>query len=333
MRALIDLIIKSKHWFLFVLLEAISLGMLFSTNGYPRCVAFTTANDVVGSFYNVISSITSYLNLQEENHRLEVKNQQLRKKLYSMEQEAAEARCDTATRMQALPARYELVHAQVVNSTLHKMFNLMTINKGKADGVRPEMGVVCSNGVVGIVYMTSAHYSIVTPLLNENSKISCRLRKSEFFGSLVWKRGNANTAYLMSIPRHAKVKKGDIVETNGYSDIFPAGLPIGVVSGVDDSSDGMSHLLKVRLYTNFMTLREVAVITNFTSKERRMLEEVAADPEKKENQTLIKNDRVQTTTSDNAPDNASTNAPDDAPSNASNNPSDNGASDRTSGTE
>lgn len=305
MRALIDLIIKSKHWFLFVLLEVISLGMLFSTNGYPRCVAFTTANDVVGSFYNVISSITSYLNLQEENHRLEMANQQLRKKLYSMEQEAAEARCDTARRMEALPTRYELVHAQVVNNTMHKMFNLMTINKGKADGIRPEMGVVCSNGVVGIVYMTSMHYSIVTPLLNENSKISCRLRHSEFFGSLIWKRGNVNTAYLTSIPRHAKVKKGDIVETNGYSDIFPSGLPMGVVSTVDDSSDGMSYMLKVKLFTNFATLREVAVIKNFSSKERKMLEEVAADPEGKKSQTLIKKDSVQTTASDTESDSES----------------------------
>lgn len=294
MRALIDLIIKSKHWFLFVLLEVISLGMLFSTNGYPRCVAFTTANDVVGSFYDVISSVTSYLNLQEENHRLEVANQKLRRKLYAMEQEDAEARCDTARRMESLPSRYELIHAQIVNNTVHNAFNLITINKGKADGVQPEMGVVCSDGVVGIVYMTSAHYSIVTPLLNENSKISCRLRKSEFFGSLIWKHGDVNTAYLTNIPRHAKVKRGDIVETNGYSDIFPSGLPMGVVSHVGDSPDGMSYMLRVRLFTNFATLREVAVIKNFTSKERKFLEEVAADPDGEASQELKQKNEVQT---------------------------------------
>ena len=318
MRALIDLIIKSKHLFLFVLLEIISLGMLFSTNGYPRCVAFTTANGVVGSFYDVISSITSYLDLQEANHRLEVANQRLRQQLHSMKEAAAEEKCDTARRMQSLPPKYSLVHAQVVNNTLHKTYNLMTINKGKADGIRPEMGVVCSDGVVGIVYMTSAHYSIVTPLLNENSKVSCRLRKSEYFGSLIWKQGNASVAYLTNIPRHAHVKKGDIVETNGYSDIFPAGLPVGVVSDMGDSSDGMSYMLRVRMFTQFATLREVAVITNFTTKERRYLEDVASNPDDKTKQKLKKPESIEINMSAN--ESASPAAESQPPTQETNNP-------------
>ena len=179
--------------------------------------------------------------------------------------------------MQALPNKYHTIPAQVVNSTLHKANNLITINKGEADGIRPEMGVICSQGIVGIVYMTSLHYSIVMPLLNVNSKVSCRLRNSEYFGSLIWQRGYADIAYATSIPRHAKVKKNDIVETNGYSDVFPAGLPIGMVLGIDDSADGMSYLLKVKLFANFPTLRNVSVITNYRSSERRLLEEQAED--------------------------------------------------------
>jgi rod shape-determining protein MreC len=174
--------------------------------------------------------------------------------------------------------KYDVVSAQVVNMTLHKANNLITINKGEADGIRPEMGVVCSRGVVGIVYMTSQHYSIVMPLLNVNSKISCRLRHSEFFGSLVWQRGHADIAYVTSVPRHAPVKTKEIVETNGYSDIFPPGLPIGVVQKIGDSPDGMSYFLRVKLFANFPTLREVSVITNYSAPERRALEEMAEDP-------------------------------------------------------
>lgn len=282
MRALIDFIINSKHVLVFLLLEAISLVLLFSYNGYQRSVYFTTANGVVGTTYDAISSVTSYINLQEENHQLEATNERLRRQVYELQQQMETARQDSAMRINALPKKYDLVDAQVVNMTLHKANNMITINRGEADGIRPEMGVVCSRGVVGIVYMTSKHYSLVMPLLNTNSKISCRLRHSEFFGSLIWKHGNADIVYVTNIPRHAKVKQKDIVETNGFSDIFPPGLPIGVVQRVDDSTDGISYLLRVKLFANFATLRNVSVITNYSSPERHLLEE------KQENSNTVK---------------------------------------------
>ena len=282
MRALIDILIQYKLWLLFLLLEAISFLFLFSFNGRQRSVFFTTANDVVGSAYSVISSITSYIQLQEENERLEATNEQLRQQLYAMRQQLEDSKLVNTHPMKALPPLYHTVPAKVVNLTLHKANNLITINKGEADGIRPEMGVVNSQGVVGIVYMTSQHYSIVMPLLNVNSKVSCRLRHSEYFGSLIWQRGCANIAYATSIPRHVKVKKNDIVETNGYSDVFPAGLPIGAVAGFGDSADGMSYMLKVKLFANFTTLREVSVITNYHSPERRLLEQQAEDPAKQD---------------------------------------------------
>jgi rod shape-determining protein MreC len=276
MRALIDLIIKNKHWFVFIGLEVLSLAFLFSYNGYQKSVYFTTANDVVGSTYNVISGITSYLHLQEENQALEQTNEELRRQIIEIQRQIDEHHLDSILRMPSLPKKYDLVHAQVINGTLHKSNNLLTINKGEADGIRPEMGVVCSQGVVGIVYMTSEHYSIVMPILHVNSKISCRLRNSEYFGSLIWQRGYADIAYVTSIPRHAEVAPKDIVETNGFSDIFPPGLPIGMVHRINDSTDGISYMLRVKLFTNFTTLRNVSVITNYQSAERRQLEETAA---------------------------------------------------------
>ena len=275
MRALIDLIVHNKHWFLFMLLEVIKPCLSLQLQRIPKECIFTTANDVVGSAYNVISGITSYLHLQEENQELEATNQSLRKEVNSLKSQLASMQQDSVRRLPHLPRQYDIVSAQVVNMTLHKANNLITINKGEADGIRPEMGVVNSRGVVGIVYLTSRHYSIVMPLLNEDSKISCRLRNSEFFGSLVWKRGNADIAYVTSVPRHAHVQKHDIVETNGYSDIFPPGLPIGVVQHIGDSPDGMSYFLRTKLFANFSTLREVSVITNYSAPERRQLEEMA----------------------------------------------------------
>lgn len=274
MQNLVDFFVRYKHWLLFLLLEAFSLLGLFSYDGYQKSVYFTTANGIVGSIYSAVSSVTSYLHLQTENRRLEEDNERMRKRILALEGQLRAVKADTL-RNHGLPTRYQVVSAQVVGATLHRSNNFITINRGTADGVQPEMGVVCSRGVVGVVYLASAHYAIVMPLLNVNSKISCRLRRSEYFGTLEWQRGRSDITWATGIPRHARVRKGEVVETNGYSDIFPAGLPIGYVMKIGDSADGMSYLLKVGLFANFETLREVSVITNYSQPERRLLEEKA----------------------------------------------------------
>lgn len=273
-----DFLFKYKHWLVFILLEAVSLIGLFSTNGYQKSVYFTTANSIVGYAYSTISSITSYLNLISVNRGLEVENEKLRIENVNLKKKLRLAIVDTLA-MGAYTEEYNVVVAQVINSSLQKRANLMTINKGSADGIKPEMGVVCSQGVVGVVYLTSEHYSVVMPLLNVNCRISCRLNKSEFFGTLEWKRGDTRSTYATGFPRHTKIKKGELIETNGYSDIFPPGIPIGKVSGIADSEDGMSYRLKVELSTNFETLRDVSVITNYIHAERRELEQSVENQE------------------------------------------------------
>jgi rod shape-determining protein MreC len=101
------------------------------------------------------------------------------------------------------------------------------------------------------------------------------MKNSQFFGTMQWQRGDPDISYVNDIPRHAKVEVGEIVETNGYSDIFPEGIPIGKVKKVKDSSDGMSYSLEVELFTDFKTLRNVSIITNYTKPERKALEEKA----------------------------------------------------------
>ncbi len=248
--------------------------MLVSYNGYQKSVYFTTANGVVGSTYSLISSVTSYLHLQTENNELEAKNEVLRQRIYDLEAKLAAVTKDSV-HISGLAPKYDVVSAQVVRATTHRSDNLFTINKGESDGVKPEMGVVSANGVVGIVYLTSSHYSIVMPLINRNSRLSCRLRGTQHFGTLEWSRGRPDVASLVGIPRHAQVKKGDVVLTNGFSDIFPPGIPVGYVIGTKDSPDGMAYNLRVALYAKFETIREVSVITNYTKPERKALENKA----------------------------------------------------------
>ena len=115
-------------------------------------------------------------------------------------------------------------------------------------------------GAVGIVYQASAHYAIVMPLLNSKSNISCKIKSSGYFGYLRWDGKDARYTYLYDLPRHAECHPGDTIVTSGYSSIFPEGLMVGVVEDIEDSHDGLSYLLKVRLSADFGRVRDVRVI-------------------------------------------------------------------------
>jgi len=139
---------------------------------------------------------------------------------------------------------------------------------------------VSGNGVVGIVFMTSAHYSIVIPVLNSRSNISCVIKGRKYFGSLHWLGKPSDLAYVEDIPRHAHFKLGEDVVTSGYSSVFPPGIQVGKILHVFNSPDGMSYRLQVRLATNFGTLRDVCVIDNASMTERLQLMRAAQDSTK-----------------------------------------------------
>jgi rod shape-determining protein MreC len=153
------------------------------------------------------------------------------------------------------------LEAKVINNSLTYADNYITLNKGENHGIRPEMGVVDGNGVVGIVYLTSPNYSIVIPVLNSKSSISCKIRKSDYFGFLKWDGGSSRYAVVKDMPRHSLFSLGDTVVTSGHSAVFPAGIPVGTVEEITDSDDGLSYLLTVKLFADFGRLNNVRVIS------------------------------------------------------------------------
>lgn len=271
---LLEFLVRYKYWLVFLMLEAVSLVVMFRFNSYQGSVFLTSANAVSGTYYSAVSGVTSYLNLKSVNRQLSSDNVRLQQRINQLENELNALIADSLP-LAGLEASNNLIDAEVVNSTLHRNANLLTINRGTADGVHPEMGVVCSAGVVGIVALASDHYSIVMPLINVNSHVSCRLKDSEYFGTMQWEHGDAMISYVTDIPRHANVECGETVETNGFSDIFPAGLPIGEVVDFTSSSDGLDYLLRVKLYVDFSTLRDVSVIADYVNEERKLLEKEA----------------------------------------------------------
>ena len=278
MRALLDFLVKYYHWLIFIALEGISLVLLFQFNHYQNSVWLTTANTVVGRINDWEQQALRYMTLGEVNEALTQRNLLLEQNNRALAQHINELSHDS-TRSERLQAdRLEgikLIPARITTNSVMHRDNLMTINVGEADGVLPEMGVVSGTGIVGIVFMTSPHYSIVLPLLNSRSNISCRLRGTKYFGSLKWDGAHPLYAILDDIPRHARFKIGDIVETSGFSSVFPAGLFVGKVKTIENSDDGLSYKLRVQLSIDFARLQDVCVVAQKFQAEIKDLEQRA----------------------------------------------------------
>lgn len=268
------------HWFLFLLLEVASGVMLFQYNNYQSSVWVSSANLVTGKVYELQANIEQFFSLTRNNEELSLRNFYLERQLDQLRRLYAEETGDTTAaeraELQAL-AQYKLIPAKVISSTLDRLDNMITIDKGRADGVNPDMGVACGGGVVGVVYQVSDHYAVVIPVLNNSSRISCAIRGRGYFGYLTWKGGDPSIAYVEDIPRHAKFRRGEWIETSGYSSIFPHGISVGKILQVYNSRDGLSYRLKVHLSTDFGCLRDVCVISDSDIGERLRLQNIARD--------------------------------------------------------
>ncbi len=263
MQQLLDNIKQHMHWVVFLLLEAVSLVLLFRLNPYQQSVWFSHASQASGMANEAIHQWVAYSRLGQENRRLTEQNIMLQHKLSQMRDLIHRVDADTsmlATFDQLERQEVNLIPARVVDNSVRQRDNLIVINRGAEDGVRTEMGVLCAQGVVGIVSQVGPRFSVVMPVLNQHSSISCRLRGTNYFGYLRWQGGDPLTAVVEDIPHHAQVKVGQLVETSGFSNVFPSGIFLGRITHINNSADGLSYALTVRLGADLARTEQVMVI-------------------------------------------------------------------------
>lgn len=209
--------------------------------------------------------MTSYVGLRDINEDLQQRNAALEAEVIKLRDQTRLLRQqllqDTLRSMDSI-GKFEFVIASVINNSVIRPHNYITIDKGAADGITPEMGVMDQNGVVGVTNVVSDHYTRIISLLNPNFRLSCKLRGNDAFGSLVWDGQSPSEALLEELPKQVKFQKGDTIITSGYSAMFPEGIPVGTVIESTRGEDDNFNTLRIHLLTDFTTLSTVKVISN-----------------------------------------------------------------------
>lgn len=260
MRSLFRFLLRNYFVMMFLILEIISVILIVSYNNYQRVTFINSSNNLVGSIYNRFSTLDDYFSLGRTNARLAAENASLRKQLQlriALQEKYPVNRPDTVD----APAYY-FTSAKVISNSVNKQSNYISLNKGSRHGIKPDMGIIDADGVVGVITSVSPNYSTGLSLLNRRLSIPAKITKNNAFGALVWDGEHYNTADLKEIPFHIMVNVGDTVVTSGYSNIFPEGIMIGTIKNYDVESGTNFYNIKVELSTNFKTLKYVEVVKN-----------------------------------------------------------------------
>jgi len=257
-------------FFLFLILETFAIYLIAQNSHYHNAEFINSANRVSAAVYKTYDDAMAYLNLKKVNQKLSEENAELRSRSevaffkYSKDTVAIK---DTVYRQQ-----YSFIAARVINNSTNKRNNYLTLNRGKLQGVEPDMAVIANNSVVGIVKDVSENYASVLSLLHKSSRISAKLKKSQYFGSLIWNGEDPKFANVLDIPSHVQLHVGDTVITSAYSAIFPEGVLIGTIEKFELKPGENFYFISVRLSTNFHNLSYVQVVRNMMKEEQQSLE-------------------------------------------------------------
>ena len=269
MRSLFRFIVKYHFFFLFLLVETLSTGILIQYNRYHRAGFINFTDKIQGIMFDRLGGFRKYTSLRKINRDLAAENNLLHNQL---DQYNRLLRNNEVRTIDTLPGRlYTFTSAEVVNNSVNKQYNYITLDKGRKHGIREEMAVISPEGVVGVVYGTSRHYSTVISLINRDFRLSAKIKKNDYYGSLYWTGQDYRHATLSEIPYHVDLAVGDTIVTSGYSAIFPEGLMVGVISDFGQAR-GNFYTIDVKLAVDFRRLTHVNIIGNLLIDEQENLE-------------------------------------------------------------
>ncbi len=271
MRNFVQFILHHYFGILFIFLEIIAFALIVSYNQNQRSIYLSSSAKLAGGLFNGVDNVEEYFSLRKVNEELARENAYLKNQL----PEKMDVGKDYYTLVGDSTSNRQYIYraCKVINNSVFKHFNYITLNKGTREGISPDMGVLSSRGVVGIVIKCSDNYSTALSLLNSRLKISAKLKDTGFFGSISWNNKSPDYVILDEIPEHADVKLGEQVVTSGYSFTFPEGILIGTVDQVEHPEGESFYKIRVKLSVDFSNLNFVEIVENKHQNEQVELEE------------------------------------------------------------
>ena len=255
MQQIINFIIRYKNFLLYILLMIISLGFTIQSHSYHQSRFFNSSNWVTGNILRTSNNVSTYFGLDQENQKLMEENQRLRHLLFN------KGEIDTLV-LDSVQQTYTVTTGKVIKNSFSYPRNYITIDKGRNDSVRPDMGVITSKGILGIVENTSKNFATVQSILNEKSNINAKIKDTDHFGSLVWDMKRFDVVQLVDIPRLVPLTIGDTIVTGGMSSIFPEGIPIGTIRKFDLNTSKSFYSIDVALFNDMTNIKNVYIVNN-----------------------------------------------------------------------
>jgi len=275
MQRIILFFVRFRNFLLFAFLFAVSIALTINSHSFHKSKMVSSANFLSGGIFGIKSSITDYFDLRSQNELLTEENTRLRTLLSNSDILTSEGGLDSIV----LDSNYKFIPARVINNSYSKTKNNLTLNRGSSDSIKVDMGVLSSKGVVGMVNSVSRNYASVQSILNTNSQVVAKFKKSNQFGTLKWNAKEANIVQLIEIPRIANIAIGDTIVTDGKSTIFPPNLLIGIVKDFSRSEGDDYYHIDVELFTDMTRIKHVYLVSQRDAVEIKELENLVEDAE------------------------------------------------------
>lgn len=270
MQRLFQLLYRYRAFILFLFLEYLAFVLIKNRTIYQQTKIVKAGIEISGRIKSSTSNITEYINLKSHNRDLQKENAKLRELLA----QKANVRSQNirADRPPSVLQQYYYVAAEVINNSTNRFNNYITLNKGAIHGLKPNMAVIGSKGIVGKIESVSSNYSTVVSVLHTGYYVSSKISPSGIQSTLKWNAESSDKSNLLYVPRHLNINIGDTVKTSGFNAVFPPEVEIGIISDVNLFDDATFYDLEVRLFTNFNTIKNVYVIGNRLREEKLELE-------------------------------------------------------------
>jgi rod shape-determining protein MreC len=264
---------------MFLGFEVFAFVVLFRFNNYQQASFLNYTASTSSSIYNAINSTTGYFNLKSLNDSLQAENARLRSQL--LQSFYKNGFTTTNINDTLFKQQYVYISAQVVNNSISKKNNFITIDKGSLHGVKRFDGVICPNGVVGIVWQVTPYYSLVQSVLNSKSNTGAKIKKTGDIGTVTWNGNNALFAQLSDVNTFVPVTIGDEVVSTSQSASYPEEIAIGKIVKIDRNPEKNSYDITILLHTPFSRLKNVYVVQNLFKESQQAAEIKAHEEEAK----------------------------------------------------